>query len=128
VNAGAARASNLDMDTASIRQGLTSAGYVPDEGLVSVLWLAQALDRPLLVEGDAGVGKTSIAGAFARATDRRLVRLQCYEGLDLQQTVYEWNYGRQLLAIRLHETGAAQGQADDNTLFQRSFLLERPLL
>jgi MoxR-like ATPase len=91
-----------------------------------VLWLAQALERPLLLEGDAGVGKTSVAGAFAKATDRQLVRLQCYEGLDLQQAVYEWNYGRQLLAIRLHETG--QAISDDHALFQRDFLLERPLL
>jgi len=114
------------METAALQQGLQRAGYVPDEGLVSVLWLAQALERPLLLEGDAGVGKTSVAGAFANATGRQLVRLQCYEGLDLQQAVYEWNYGRQLLAIRLHETGAAL--ADDHALFRRDFLLERPLL
>jgi MoxR-like ATPase len=114
------------MDTASIQQRLHRAGYVADEGLASVLWLAQALERPLLLEGDAGVGKTSVAGAFAKATDRQLVRLQCYEGLDLQQAVYEWNYGRQLLAIRLHETG--QAISDDHALFQRDFLLERPLL
>ncbi len=114
------------MDATALRQGLIASGYVPDEELVSVLWLARALERPLLVEGDAGVGKTSIAGAFARATGRRLVRLQCYEGLDLQQAVYEWNYSRQLLAIRLGETGAAR--PDEQQLFQRSFLLERPLL
>jgi MoxR-like ATPase len=107
---------------------LRAAGYVPDDSLMSVLWLAQALERALLIEGDAGVGKTSIAGAFAKASGRRLVRLQCYEGLDLQQAVYEWNYGRQLLAIRLHETGAAAGSAQEQALFQRSFLLERPLL
>ncbi len=116
------------MDTAAIHDRLQRAGYVPDEGLVSVLWLAEALERPLLLEGDAGVGKTSVAGAYASATGRRLVRLQCYEGLDLQQAVYEWNYGRQLLAIRLHETGAAQRLSDDHALFQRDFLLERPLL
>jgi MoxR-like ATPase len=114
------------MDTTTIHERLHRAGYVPDDGLVSVLWLAQALERPLLLEGDAGVGKTSVAGAFANATGRRLVRLQCYEGLDLQQAVYEWNYGRQLLAIRLHETG--QAISDDHALFQRDFLLERPLL
>src|SRR5262245_18879382 len=112
------------MDTAAIQQRLQSAGYIVDEALAAVLWLAQTLERPLLVEGDAGVGKTSLAGAFAQATGRRLVRLQCYDGLDLQQAVYEWNYGRQLLAIRLHETG--QALADDHPLFQREFLLERP--
>ncbi len=116
------------MDTGAIHERLQRAGYVPDEGLASVLWLAEAIERPLLLEGDAGVGKTSVAGAYANATGRRLVRLQCYEGLDLQQAVYEWNYGRQLLAIRRHETGAAQGLADDHALFQRDFLLERPLL
>lgn len=114
------------MDTGTIQEGLRRAGYVADEGLASVLWLAEALERPLLLEGDAGVGKTSVAGAFAKATSRQLVRLQCYEGLDLQQAVYEWNYGRQLLAIRLHETG--QAVTDDHALFQRDFLLERPLL
>ena len=109
---------------------LQRAGYLADEGLVTTLWLAGELQRPLLVEGDAGVGKTALATALARADGRRLVRLQCYEGLDLSQAAYEWNYGRQLLAIRLHETrpGQAADKLHETDLFSRDYLLERPLL
>jgi len=109
------------MDESALRQGLLAAGYVVDPALLTTLWLAQQLQRPVLLEGDAGVGKTSVAGAWSRALQRRLVRLQCYEGLDLQQAVYEWNYARQLLQIRV-----GQDQAQD--LFARDNLLERPLL
>ncbi|HWY72310.1 MAG TPA: MoxR family ATPase, partial [Burkholderiaceae bacterium] len=100
-------------------------GYIADVGLVSTLWFSLALERPLLLEGDAGVGKTAVANALAEALGRRLIRLQCYEGLDLQQAAYEWNYARQLLAIRLHEHGTAIGERD---LFTLEYLLERPLL
>src|SRR5687768_6670124 len=111
----------MSMDEAVLRQGLRAAGYVADPALLTTLWLAQQLQRPVLLEGDAGVGKTSVAAAWAAALQRRLVRLQCYEGLDLQQAVYEWNYARQLLQIR---TGHEQPQ----DLFTRENLLERPLL
>lgn len=110
----------------ALREALQSAGYVPEGGLVTTLWFAQTLERPLLIEGDAGVGKTAVAAALAQALDHRLIRLQCYEGLDLQQAVYEWNYGRQLLAIRLHER--EQGGLSESDLFSRDYLLERPLL
>lgn len=113
------------MDDAALREALHRAGYIADEALATTLWLAGELQRPLLLEGDAGVGKTALALAMARAEGRRLVRLQCHEGLDLAQAAYEWNYGRQLLAIRLHETGEKVSEAD---LFTREYLLERPLL
>src|SRR5215831_18960402 len=90
----------------ALRRALADAGYLADDALATTLWLAQRLQRPLLVEGDAGVGKTSLALALAKAGGQALVRLQCYEGIDLAQAAYEWNYGRQLLAIRLHESGA----------------------
>jgi len=114
------------MEDQALRESLHHAGYIADEGLATTLWLAAELQRPLLLEGDAGVGKTALALALARAQGRRLVRLQCHEGLDLAQAAYEWNYGRQLLAIRMHETQAQK--IDEHDLFSRAYLLERPLL
>jgi MoxR-like ATPase len=110
----------------ALRESLHRAGYIADEALATTLWLAGSLQRPLLVEGDAGVGKTALAQALAKAEGRRLVRLQCFEGLDLAQAAYEWNYGRQLLAIRLHEGRDAGAREAD--LFARDYLLQRPLL
>ena len=114
------------MTDAALREALHRAGYIADEALATTLWLAGELQRPLLVEGDAGVGKTALATALALAQGQRLVRLQCHEGLDLSQAAYEWNYARQLLAIRLHENGADKVAEAD--LFARDYLLERPLL
>lgn len=110
----------------ALREALHRTGYIADAGLATALWLAAELQRPLLIEGDAGVGKTAVAQALARAQGRELIRLQCFEGLDLAQAAYEWNYGRQLLAIRRQEgQGAATAEAD---LFGADYLLPRPLL
>lgn len=114
------------MTEQELRESLHHAGYLADEGLATTLWLAAELQRPLLIEGDAGVGKTALAAALAKARGQNLVRLQCHEGLDLSQAAYEWNYGRQLLAIRLHESQADKVKEAD--LFGRDYLLERPLL
>lgn len=111
-----------------LRERLFHAGYIADEDLASLIWMGLTLERPLLLEGEAGVGKTAIAGACARALGRPLLRLQCYEGLDLSQAVYEWNYSRQLLEIRLAEAGQGDRAALRDNLFSEAFLLERPLL
>lgn len=111
-----------------LRERLFKAGYIADEELASLIWMGLTLERPLLLEGEAGVGKTAIAGACARALGRPLLRLQCYEGLDLSQAVYEWNYSRQLLEIRLAEAGQGDKARLRDNLFSEEFLLERPLL
>ncbi len=114
------------MNAPALRQRLQQAGYLADDGLSTGLWLAQSLQRPLLLEGDAGVGKTALATALAKALNAPLVRLQCFEGLDMSQAAYEWNYSRQLMAIRLHENTAERLREAD--LFSREYLMERPLL
>lgn len=114
------------MNDQTLRERLQQVGYICDEALATTLWLAGELSRPLLVEGDAGVGKTALASALARSQGRRMIRLQCHEGIDLSQAAYEWNYGRQLLAIRLHET--QPNTVHESDLFAREYLLERPLL
>ncbi|HEU4407563.1 MAG TPA: MoxR family ATPase [Polyangiaceae bacterium] len=110
---------------------LAEGRYVADRGLATSLYLALALGRPLLLEGDAGVGKTEVARVLARALGRTLLRLQCYEGLDLASAAYEWNYPRQLLEIRLAE-GSGGGEAERRRLaaeiYTERFLIKRPLV
>jgi MoxR-like ATPase len=108
---------------------LKSAGYVADRPLATVLFLALKLGRPIFLEGEAGVGKTEIAKVLSAGLGRRLIRLQCYEGLDVASAVYEWNYAGQMIAIRLAEAG---GSVDRDTLesdlFSERYLVKRPLL
>jgi MoxR-like ATPase len=107
-----------------LQSALLDASYLADRGLATVLFLALKLEKPLLLEGEAGVGKTEAAKAMARVLPTRLIRLQCYEGLDLAHAVYEWNYSRQLLHIR----AAQEGTVKEEELFGPEFLIRRPLL
>jgi MoxR-like ATPase len=107
-----------------LETALHDAGYLPDRGLSTALFLALALEKPVLLEGEAGVGKTEAAKALATALSTRLIRLQCYEGLDVSHAVYEWNYSRQLLHIR----SAQEGTVSEDELFGAEFLIRRPLL
>jgi MoxR-like ATPase len=108
---------------AAASEALASEGYLADRPLALAVSLAVALEQPLLLEGEAGVGKTEVARALAAASGARLIRLQCHEGIDLHHAVYDWDYPRQLLALR-----AAEGGLDEGELFARRFLLRRPLL
>jgi len=120
----AARAHEL----AALQEDLARAGYIAEAPLAAALLLMQDLGRPLLLEGDAGVGKTEVAKVLATIRGTRLIRLQCYEGLDAHAAMYEWNYQRQLLAIKLlehDERGIAQKEQD---IFSERYLLRRPLL
>ena len=107
---------------------LADAGYIAEPPLVAALLLMQELQRPILLEGDAGVGKTEIAKVLAKTLDTRLIRLQCYEGLDAHAAMYEWNYQRQLLAIKLLEYDDSALQAKEQGIFSERYLLRRPLL
>ncbi len=109
------------------RAGLDGAGYLADESIALVAFLAQRLGKPVLVEGPAGVGKTELAKALSRATGRELVRLQCYEGLDEAKALYEWNYKKQLLRIQVEASDAGWREVRDD-IFGEEFLLPRPLL
>lgn len=113
---------------AELQQRLAVTGYVADGPVATALVLMQKLGRPLLLEGDAGVGKTAVASALAQVLDTRLMRLQCYEGLDVSSAVYEWNYPHQLLSIRLQEQSGRDESLGEAEIFSERFLLRRPLL
>jgi len=108
---------------------LASAGYVGDRALATVLFLSLKMGRPLFLEGEAGVGKTEIAKVLASALGRRLIRLQCYEGLDVSSAVYEWNYAAQMIEIRMEEaSGEVRRDAMERNVFSEKYLIRRPVL
>jgi MoxR-like ATPase len=120
------------VDVASVADGLAAYDYLADEGLATAVFLALRLQRPLFLEGDAGVGKTEVAKALAAWTGGRLVRLQCYEGIDAAQALFEWDHARQLLHLRAAEAAgraeAAGVEALEDELYDERFLVRRPLL
>jgi MoxR-like ATPase len=116
------------VDADALKSGLAAQGYIAADDLAMALLLSLRLGRPLLLEGAAGVGKTDVARALAALKACELIRLQCYEGLDAQQAIYEWNYQRQLLAIRAHAEAGETGKAVEAALFSEDYLLARPLL
>jgi MoxR-like ATPase len=107
---------------------LAKGQYVSDRSLATAIYLSLTLNRPLFLEGEAGVGKTEIAKVLSEALGRRLIRLQCYEGLDVASAVYEWNYARQMIEIRLAEGGSASKDTVEEEIFSDRFLIKRPLL
>lgn len=115
------------MTLEELKEKMDAAGYVYDDTMATVLYVALLLGRPLLIEGDAGVGKTEIAKVMASALGRELVRLQCYEGLDESKALYEWNYQKQLLSIQVNRDAQQREELMDS-LFSEEYLLERPLL
>lgn len=115
-------------DWRDLQQGMAEHGYIAGDDLAMALHIALSLGRPLLLEGAAGVGKTEVARVLAALKSARLIRLQCYEGLDAAQAIYEWNYPRQLLAIRAAAEGGETGQGVEARIFSDEYLLERPLL
>ncbi|HEV3354502.1 MAG TPA: MoxR family ATPase [Acidimicrobiales bacterium] len=116
---------SLPSSVDEVQQALAEHGYLADEGLATAVFLALRLQRPLLLEGEAGVGKTEVGKVLSRWTGGDLLRLQCYEGIDAAQAVYEWDYSRQLLHIRAAET---RGEDVEDELFSERFLVRRPLL
>jgi MoxR-like ATPase len=119
-------------DVPSVRESLQKVDYLADEGIAGVVYLADRLQKPILVEGPAGTGKTQLAKSVAEMTGARLIRLQCYEGLDESKALYEWNYKKQLLRIQAERQIGTEGEAGwsqiEDDLFSEDFLLTRPLL
>jgi MoxR-like ATPase len=115
-------------DVEQILAALAQEGYIADREIATAIYLSIELHKPLLVEGAAGVGKTEIAKVMARALGTDLIRLQCYEGLDVNTALYEWNYQKQMLRIRLEEGSGRSPEEKEQTIFSEPFLLRRPLL
>jgi len=118
----------VNQDVDAIVTGFERLGYVSDRSLATAVYLVIKLRKPLLIEGHAGLGKTEIAKVLASFLGTRLIRLQCYEGLDVSSAVYEWNYQKQLLAIKIEERSKKTVEEKERHIFSREFLLERPLL
>jgi len=114
--------------TAAVQSAFREHGYITDGSLATAVFLALQLERPLLLEGEAGVGKTELAKVLAASLGARLIRLQCYEGLDVNTAVYEWNYPRQMLEIRLLEARGEIDKASAHDIFGSDFIIKRPLL
>jgi MoxR-like ATPase len=118
----------MSLSPDEISDRLADVGYIADRDIAMALWLMEYLQRPLLLEGEAGVGKTEVAKALASVHGAELIRLQCYEGLDQNAALYEWNYQRQLLAIKAREGSGENADAIEEHIFSEKYLLERPLL
>src|SRR5262245_40364351 len=118
----------MTLNRNDISDRLAAVGYVADGDIATALWLMEYLKRPLLLEGEAGVGKTEVAKSLAAVHQAELIRLQCYEGLDQNAALYEWNYQRQLLAIKTREGVGESADAIEEHIFSERYLLERPLL
>src|SRR5262245_51866710 len=116
----------MTLNRNDISDRLATVGYVADQDIATALWLMEYLKRPLLLEGEAGVGKTEVAKALAAVHGAELIRLQCYEGLDQNAALYEWNYQRQLLAIKAREGIGENADAIEEHIFSERYLLERP--
>jgi MoxR-like ATPase len=128
VSAARAYITHMSLSRDQISDRLAAVGYVADRDIATALWLMDYLARPLLLEGEAGVGKTEVAKALAAVHAAELIRLQCYEGLDQNAALYEWNYQRQLLAIKAREGAGENADAIEEHVFSEKYLLERPLL
>jgi MoxR-like ATPase len=115
-------------EIAALEAAMERQGYIADPAIATAVFLAKEMRRPLLIEGDAGVGKTEIAKVLARLLETELIRLQCYEGLDVATSLYEWNYQRQMLRLRLAEGEGKSANEIEDLIFGREYLLERPLL
>jgi len=118
----------MKAEVRQLQQDMRALGYIAEPSIATAVYLARSMEKPLLIEGDAGVGKTEIAKVLARLADTELIRLQCYEGLDVNTALYEWNYQKQLLRLRIASQQHEQPEALEEIIFGREYLLERPLL